>query len=389
MAQNNISPSTGKRIAAGGALGAIAIGGVVAAGAHKNVVVDYNGQQINLATYAGNVDGALKKANVNVKDGDLVYPAPSEKLSDNETIKVSSAKQVAVVIDGQPKSVTSTATSVGDLISEVGGVASGSNIDQDTGARVTDGMKVNVTTPKVFSINDGSKVSFAQAPSATVADALKSQGVALSSDDRVTPGLDEKLTDNLEIKIDRVKVADRTDRAVFDGDATYVDDPNMEAGTEKVLTPGVKGERMVTSRVVTVNGVEESRDVLKNEVVKQAQGAKIARGTKAAPKAQAAPASTASTGSRTSSAAPAVSNGSTWDSIAQCESGGNWSTNTGNGFSGGLQFTPSTWAAYGGNAYASDPSQASREQQIAVAEKVQASQGWGAWPACTSKLGIR
>ena len=78
-----------------------------------------------------------------------------------------------------------------------------------------------------------------------------------------------------------------------------------------------------------------------------------------------------------------------WDAVAACESGGDWSINTGNGFSGGLQFTPSTWAAFGGTEYAPEAWQASREQQIAVAEKVQAAQGWGAWPACTSKLGLR
>lgn len=84
-------------------------------------------------------------------------------------------------------------------------------------------------------------------------------------------------------------------------------------------------------------------------------------------------------------ATPTATSASTWDSLAQCESGGNWSTNTGNGFSGGLQFTPQTWAAYGGTG---SPQNASRTQQIAVAEKVQASQGWGAWPACSAKLGL-
>ncbi|WP_026549825.1 transglycosylase family protein [Arthrobacter sp. Br18] len=80
-------------------------------------------------------------------------------------------------------------------------------------------------------------------------------------------------------------------------------------------------------------------------------------------------------------AAPA----SDWDRLAQCESGGNWGINTGNGFSGGLQFTPSTWAAFGGQG---SPTDASREQQIAVAENVLAGQGWGAWPACSAKLGL-
>lgn len=71
--------------------------------------------------------------------------------------------------------------------------------------------------------------------------------------------------------------------------------------------------------------------------------------------------------------------GINWDAIAQCESGGNWAINTGNGFSGGLQFTPSTWRAYGGQGAAQN---ASREQQIAVAERVKQGQGLGAWPVC-------
>lgn len=79
---------------------------------------------------------------------------------------------------------------------------------------------------------------------------------------------------------------------------------------------------------------------------------------------------------------------SEWDRLAQCESGGNWSINTGNGFQGGLQFSPSTWSSHGGTQYAPTANQASREQQIAVAEQVLASQGWGAWPSCSSSLGL-
>ncbi|WP_327132355.1 LysM peptidoglycan-binding domain-containing protein [Streptomyces sp. NBC_01343] len=71
-----------------------------------------------------------------------------------------------------------------------------------------------------------------------------------------------------------------------------------------------------------------------------------------------------------------------WDRVAQCESGGNWSINTGNGYYGGLQFSSSTWAAYGGKAYAAQANQASKSQQIAIAEKVLKGQGKGAWPSC-------
>ncbi|MER6012814.1 transglycosylase family protein [Streptomyces bluensis] len=76
-----------------------------------------------------------------------------------------------------------------------------------------------------------------------------------------------------------------------------------------------------------------------------------------------------------------------WDRIAQCESGGNWHINTGNGYYGGLQFAASTWRAYGGTAYAATADKASKAQQIAIATKVQRAQGWGAWPTCSARAG--
>lgn len=80
---------------------------------------------------------------------------------------------------------------------------------------------------------------------------------------------------------------------------------------------------------------------------------------------------------------------SAWDKLAQCESGSRWNINTGNGFYGGLQFTPSTWRGFGGKEFASSAHQATREQQIVVAERVLAKQGWNAWPTCSRKAGVR
>ncbi|MHA6758477.1 transglycosylase family protein [Streptacidiphilus sp. PAMC 29251] len=89
--------------------------------------------------------------------------------------------------------------------------------------------------------------------------------------------------------------------------------------------------------------------------------------------------------SATSASAATVS---TWDAVANCESTGNWAINTGNGYYGGLQFSADTWAAYGGTQYASSADQATKSQQIAVAEKVLASQGPGAWPVCGPQAGL-
>ena len=112
--------------------------------------------------------------------------------------------------------------------------------------------------------------------------------------------------------------------------------------------------------------------------------------TRAAQAATPAPAAPATATTSAPSSAPAAASpsalpaagGANWAAIAACESGGNWSANTGNGFYGGLQFTQGTWDAYGGGQYAASANQASESQQIAVAERVLAGQGIGAWPVC-------
>ena len=87
-------------------------------------------------------------------------------------------------------------------------------------------------------------------------------------------------------------------------------------------------------------------------------------------------------------AAPSASASSVWDRVAQCESGGNWHINTGNGFQGGLQFTQQSWAGVGGTQYAPRADLATREQQIAAAQRLLAIQGPGAWPVCSVRAGL-
>ncbi|YAL82855.1 transglycosylase family protein [Dermacoccaceae bacterium W4C1] len=99
-------------------------------------------------------------------------------------------------------------------------------------------------------------------------------------------------------------------------------------------------------------------------------------------------ASAAMVGAGLASTGEASAASNVWDRLAQCESGGNWSINTGNGYYGGLQFSASTWRAYGGGKYAAYAHQASRAQQIAIAQKTLAGQGPGAWPVCSVRAGL-
>lgn len=372
----NNSRSLPLRMATGGVLGTLAVGGVVAVSTQKDITLDVNGETTQLATFAGDVNAALEAAGVKVGGEDVVYPALSEQVADGDSITVRTAKPVAVTIDGVEKQLSSTDLTVSDLLGGLDGIAPGAAITSgsktvEEDETVTEGMNLEVVSPKIVKLTDGGSVSYASVAAKTVGDVLKARGITVGKDDRVSPALDTPVKAGTAITVDRVEISEEEKTEDFDAPANYVDDPELEEGTEEVREEGTPGSRAVTRKIVKVNGKEESNEIIKEDVRREAVAAVIARGTK--PK----------------STAPAVADGSVWDSIAQCEATGNWAINTGNGFSGGLQFTPSTWAAFGGTEYAPEAWQASREQQIAVAEKVQAAQGWGAWPACTAKLGLR
>ena len=372
----NRSRSLPLRVATGGVLGTLAVGGVVAAGTQKDITLDVNGDTTTLATFAGDVNGALEAAGVSVEGDDVVYPALTEKVANGDSITVRTAKPVAVTIDGVQKQMSSTDLTVSDLLNGLDGVVPGAAVTSgekavDEDEVVTEGMDIEVVSPKIVKVSDGGRVTYANVAAKDVKGVLEARGITVDKDDRVSPSLDTKITPGMAITVDRVEVSEEEKTEDFDAPANYVDDPELEEGTEEVREEGTPGSRTVTHKIVKVNGKEESNDVIKEDVHTEPVAALIARGTK--PK----------------STAPDVAAGSVWDSIAQCEATGNWSINTGNGFSGGLQFTPSTWASFGGTEYAPEAWQASREQQIAVAQKVQAAQGWGAWPACTAKLGLR
>ncbi|RNE48581.1 resuscitation-promoting factor [Corynebacterium alimapuense] len=370
----NSTSATPKRLVAGGVVGTLIIGGVVAVGVQKDVIVDVNGELIELATYSGDVNGALEAAGVDIDEQDLVYPAPSESLDDDATITVRTAKPVAVVIDGTPTDVTSTALTVEDLIGELDDVVPGALVAEDGDTKLTDGMRLDVTTPKIVSVSDGGQVTYTEIAASTVGDLLEDRGIELGEHDTVNLPLDTKLVNNIKVQVDRVNITEETELAEFTVEPTFVDDPDSLEGTETVIEAGAPGSKELTNRITTVNGIETNREVISEVELTPAVAGTIARGTMVAPAA---------------AAAASVAGGSVWDTLAQCESGGNWSINTGNGFHGGLQFSPSTWSAYGGGDYAPYAYQATREQQIAVASKVQAGQGWGAWPACTAKMGLR
>jgi hypothetical protein len=146
----------------------------------------------------------------------------------------------------------------------------------------------------------------------------------------------------------------------FAADVVEKKDKSMPAGETKVVRLGRPGVRNVVYTLVYANGRLTAKHVKDQDVLKKPRAKVVRVGTQVP-------------------AGP-------WDALAQCESGGNWHINTGNGYYGGLQFSLGTWHSYGGTGL---PSQHSRETQIAIATKLRnASGGYGAWPACAARLGL-
>lgn len=380
---NNTS-STPLRIATGGMLATLVVGGGVAVAGQKSVTLDVNGDIIQANTMSGDVEGALKSAGVEIDNRAMVTPALDEAIGDSSKITVRSARTVALTIDGKQEKIDTTALTVGSLLDQIGRSDAASNLSEARNQEIPlDGMELEIVTPKKFTLNDGGQDGRMSLPARTVGEIFEMRGTPLGKEDKVTPAADTPLKEGMHVEVTRISDRDETKVEEIPAPERVKEDPNMPEGEEKVVEKGASGKARVVATVRTINGQEVSRKEKSSKEITAPKERVIIRGTKKADE------ETEDKGSNTGASAPSVADGSVWDQIAQCESTGNWSINTGNGFSGGLQFTPSTWAGFGGTEYAPAAHMATREQQIAVAKRVQAAQGWGAWPACTSKLGLR
>ena len=369
----NTSRSLMLRLSTAAMLGTLVVGGVGVMDTRKEITVDIDGDRVELVTLKQDVAAVLADAGVEIAPADLVRPAPQDRLDDGATVTVKRAKTVVLDIDGRQRQVETTATTVAELVAEHPQIPVRSYVSPRIDAPLpAEGGEVVVQTPRTVPLSDGgTPPAPVSAPGTTVAEFLERAGIALGARDTVEPAPQTPIGPETTIVVNRVSVAEETVREPLPAPENLVDDPEAEEGQRTVTDPGAPGEQEVRYRITRVNGVETARERSGETVLTEPRPATVSVGTRVAP------------------STPAVATGSVWDSIAQCESTGNWSINPGNGYSGGLQFSASTWQAYGGGQYAPTANLATREQQIAVAEKVLAAQGWGAWPACTAKLGLR
>ncbi|MGB6181836.1 MAG: transglycosylase family protein [Rhodococcus sp. (in: high G+C Gram-positive bacteria)] len=356
----------------GALLVTLVVGGGVAVERHKTVVIDVDGQQVELSTMSTDVGSALAAAGYQPAPRDEVAPAADAPLVDGETVTLRRAREVTLKVDGTPSTVWTTASTVAEAQKQLG-IAPDVHIDEPAAEPLPlDGATVSVVLPKSVVLADGGAepkpMRFA-APS--VGDFLAAHDAALQQEDTVVPAADEPLTDGATITVTRIRTETVDVTEPVAAPDVRIEDPTMNISRTVQESSGVPGEQNATYAVKKVDGVEVSRSLIAADVTAPPVPTTVRVGTKPGTEV------------------PPVQNGAIWDALAQCEATGNWAINTGNGFFGGVQFDQNTWERQGGLKYAPRADLATREEQIAIATQTQQTQGWGAWPSCTSRLGLR
>jgi resuscitation-promoting factor RpfB len=222
---------------------------------------------------------------------------------------------------------------------------------------------------KNVQINDGGVVRMVHLAAPNVGDLLAAAGAPLDQSDSVVPAPSSPVLEGMQVQVTRVRIEKVTQRVPLPPTSTRIEDPTMNMSRQVVENPGMPGVQDVTFAVAKVNGAETGRLPVANVIITPATEGVLRVGTKPGTEV------------------PPISNGGTWDALSQCEAGGNWAINTGNGFFGGVQFDQNTWERNGGLRYAARADLATREEQITIAEVTRSRQGWGAWPVCSGRLG--
>ena len=340
-----------------------------------SVVID--GQEHELTTYATTVGDALEELDVPVGTADEVAPAPQAELEDGLEIEVSRAVTVDVHVDGRlTRRITAPVGSVAGVLeaADLDGVRDrGAMIEPGWSEPVEDGDAVHVHLPAVVQLTVDGETAELDTHVSTVEGLLAEQGVTLEDDDVVTPEPATPLGTVDEVVVERVAFDEVVEEVVLEHGEERRETDDLEEGQTRVEVEGRDGLRVDTFSVETVDGEEVDRELLDREIVTEPRDRVVLVGTRTPPPPE-----------------PTTPSGSVWDRLAQCEANGNWQNVSSNGlYYGGLQFHLDTWNRHKLPGYPSNPVDASREQQIRVGERVQASQGWAAWPHCSRVVGLR
>jgi uncharacterized protein YabE (DUF348 family) len=346
--------------------------GGYAVGSHKTVTLSVDGAPMTVTTMKSRVIDVVEENGFSVGDRDDLYPSPDESVHQADTIVLRRSRPLELSLDGNDsKQVWTTASTVDEALAQLK-MTDKAPAAASRGSRVPlGGMALPVVSAKTVRIDDGGNVQTVHLAAPNVAGLLAAAGAPLEQNDTVVPAASTPVTEGMQVQVTRMRIEKVTERVALEPGHQRIEDASMNMSRQVVEEPGAPGTQDVTYAVAKVNGVETGRLPVANVVINPARDGVLRVGAKPGTEV------------------PPVTNGAAWDALSQCEAGGNWAINTGNGFFGGVQFDQNTWERQGGLRYAPRADLATREEQIAIATVTQARQGWGAWPVCSGRIGAR
>ena len=368
---------------------ALLVAGTAAAAvgtSYRHVTVEVDGVAHDVSGFFTTAGDALSTAGVSVGAHDLVAPASDQRVASGDTVVVRTATEYDVTVDGNKTTAWSTAPSISGVLAALPASASSMAADRSyTRAE----MPVAETGETIHVIADGTTTDIVASSSEGTTAILEKAGVSAGPIDRVTL---ENKDGETTLRVARVVRGTVSTTTEIPYETEEREDAEAEEGTEKTVQEGVAGSEVTEAYQETIDGnvtvsavLSTTRTEPTKRVVSKGTKAKKTEDTPASSSSGAASSGSSSSGS--SAAAPAAVSGddaAIWAAIAQCESGGNPSINTGNGYYGMYQFSLPTWRSVGGSGL---PSDASVEEQTMRARMLQQRSGWGQW-GCAYRLGL-
>ena len=368
---------------------ALLVAGTAAAAvgtSYRHVTVEVDGVAHDVSGFFTTAGDALSTAGVSVGAHDLVAPASDQRVASGDTVVVRTATEYDVTVDGNQTTAWSTAPSISGVLAALPASASSMAADRSyTRAE----MPVAETGETIHVIADGTTTDIVASSSEGTTASLEKAGVSAGPIDRVTL---ENKDGETTLRVARVVRGTVSTTTEIPYETEEREDAEAEEGTEKTVQEGVAGSEVTEAYQETIDGnvtvsavLSTTRTEPTKRVVSKGTKAKKTEDTSASSSSGAASSGSSSSGS--SAAAPAAVSGddaAIWAAIAQCESGGNPSINTGNGYYGMYQFSLPTWRSVGGSGL---PSDASAEEQTMRARMLQQRSGWGQW-GCAYRLGL-
>lgn len=344
---------------------ALVLGGFVAlANYDQRVTLNFDGKVLDVRTSAETVGELLDDRGIKLADQDRVSVPVSTELNGGDEIHVRTAKPLTLVVDGKVSQNTVHTTTVAETLKHLDvSPKADAVLSAPRNAPVTrEGMSLIVSNPKKITVKADGKKRTVVTAQPTVADVFDELGLRLKDMDEVKPGLGAYVKPNQSLRLTRIVHETRTETLKVKFPVNVSNDGSMYTGETTVVKQGKPGADKAKVKLVLADGKVRERVIVSRSSVRPPVAQVEKRGTKARPV-----------------------NG-VWDRLAKCESGGNWGINTGNGYYGGLQFSAGTWRSVGGSGL---PHQHSRAEQIKRGKILQQRAGWGQWPSCTRKLGLR